>query len=50
MEKDDKQERLELLIEQVDQLRKQRSDLLRRLNQAQDQSRQNSNDQFPLAE
>ena len=50
MEKDDKQERIELLIDEVKLLRKQRADLLRRFTQLQEKPVQDSNSKFPLAE
>jgi len=50
MEKNDKQDDIDFLVKEVKQLRKERSDLLRRLAQAQEQPHQTSNGQFPLAE
>jgi signal transduction histidine kinase len=50
MEKDDRREDIELLVNEVKKLRKERSDLLRRLTQTQEQSSPISNNQFPLAE
>ena len=48
MKKDETQERIELLVKEVQRLQNERADLLRRLNQA--RTRPTSNEQLPLTE